>query len=54
MTGVRNILENITIGGLTLPNIYMRMRIEYQESFLCELYNEADGAVVLLGGEIHD
>ncbi len=51
---VKSVLENISIGGLCIPNIYTRMKIEYGNSFVCELYNEEKGAVVLLGGEIYD
>lgn len=51
---IKSVLENISIGGLCLPNIYTRMKIEYGKTFVCELYNEERGAVVLLGGEIDD
>ncbi|HIT90936.1 MAG TPA: histidine kinase [Candidatus Merdenecus merdavium] len=51
---VNRVLENITIGGLCIPNIYMRLKIEYGEKALFQLYNESTGTVVLLGGEIND
>lgn len=47
------ILEHISIGGLSIPNIYTRMRIAYGETFTFKLYNE-NGAVVMLGGEADD
>ncbi len=50
---VKDILENISIGGLCIPNIYTRMRIEYGDGFCFKMYND-NGAVVLLGGGIND
>lgn len=50
---VKDILENISIGGLCIPNIYTRMRIEYGDDFCFKMYND-NGAVVLLGGGIND
>lgn len=50
---VKDILENISIGGLCIPNIYTRMRIEYGADFCFKMYND-NGAVVLLGGGIND
>ena len=49
----KDILEHISIGGLSIPNIYTRMRIAYGEDFTFDLYNE-NGAVVMLGGETDD
>lgn len=53
-SNVKSVLENIEIGGLCLPNIYIRMKITYEESMIFELFNEERGAVVMLGGEIND
>lgn len=47
---VNHILEKMSIGGLCLPNIYIRLKILYEKTYVFELYNEQDGAVVLLGG----
>lgn len=49
---VRESLEQISIGGLCIPNIYMRLMICYDRNFECRLYNDEEGAVVLLGGEL--
>lgn len=51
---VRESLEQISIGGLCIPNIYMRLMICYDRNFECQLYNDEEGAVVLLGGEWND
>ncbi|MCI7383910.1 MAG: histidine kinase [Hungatella hathewayi] len=51
---VRENLEKISIGELCIPNIYMRLMICYDRNFVCRLYNDEEGAVVLLGGEWND
>lgn len=54
---VKEKMAEISIGGLCIPNIYMRLKICYDNDFTCELYNEEAGAVVLLGGRrlnVHD
>lgn len=53
-SNVKSVLENIEIGGLCLPNIYIRLKIAYEESMTFELFNDRIGAVVLIGGEIYD
>lgn len=53
-SNVKSVLEHIEIGGLCLPNIYIRMRIAYKESMIFELFNDKGGAVVIIGGEIRD
>ncbi len=50
---VRDVLENLTIGGLCIPNIYTRMKIDYGEDFCFKLFND-NGAVIVLGGRIDD
>lgn len=54
LDNIKEKLEQIFIGGLTIPNIYLRLKICYNDVFVCDLYNEKDGAVVLLGGMIVD
>ena len=49
---VRESLEQLSIGGHCIPNIYMRLMICYDRNFECRLYNDEEGAVVLLGGEL--
>lgn len=47
---VKDILNSISIGGLSIPNIYTRMKLTYGSEFTFELRNEKQGASVLLGG----
>lgn len=49
LSDAKEVLEHISIGGLSIPNIYTRMRLACNKEFVFELYNE-NGAVVLLGG----
>ena len=51
---VRNMLEDSKVGGLAIPNVYMRMLLCYEEGFVFRIGNDADGAVVVLGGELDD
>lgn len=46
-------LENLCIGGLCIPNIYTRMKIDYGEEFCFRIFND-NGAVIILGGGIDD
>ncbi len=50
---VKDVLENLSIGGLCIPNIYTRMKIDYGEGFCFKIFND-NGAVITLGGEIDD
>ena len=50
---VRDVLENLSIGGLCIPNIYTRMKIDYGEEFCFRIFND-NGAVIILGGGIDD
>lgn len=53
-SNVKSVLENIEIGGLCLANIYIRLKIAYEESMTFELFNDKRGAIVMIGGEIRD
>lgn len=54
LENVKEKLENIKIGGLCIPNIYMRLKISYGDSFICRMENDAWGAKVILGGRLDD
>lgn len=45
-------LEKIEIGGLSLPNIYMRLKLVYGDGMIFELRNDIYGATVIIGGVI--
>lgn len=47
---MRNTLEDSTVEGMGIWNIYMRMMICYENDFDFRLYNDEEGAVVLIGG----
>ena len=47
---VRDRLENSGVGGLGIANIYMRLMFCYEDRFVFRLYNDAEGAVVMIGG----
>lgn len=49
-TGVKDVLDSLSIGGLCIPNIYTRMKITYGKEFIFELRKEETGAAVLFGG----
>ncbi len=51
---VKDKLEDSKIGGLGIPNIYMRLMFCYEDNFIFRLYNDAEGAVVLIGGMLDD
>lgn len=54
LENVKEKLENIKIGGLCIPNIYMRLKICYGDSFICRMENDTWGAKVILGGNLDD
>ena len=47
----QNHLESGTVEGMGIWNIYMRMMICYENEFVFQLFNDGEGAVVLIGGE---
>ena len=47
---MRNNLEASTVEGMGIWNIYMRMMICYENDFIFQLYNDEEGAVVMIGG----
>ncbi len=49
---MKNTLKDIRIEGMGIWNIYMRMKICYVNNFEFRLYNDEDGAVVLIGGSL--
>lgn len=49
---VKDYMEGATIGGLTLPNIFMRLKLCYGEDFICTVENTGHGSKVTLGGGI--
>ena len=49
---MRNTLEDSTVEGMGIWNIYMRMMICYENDFVFRLYNDEEGAVVLIGGTL--
>lgn len=51
---VRDKLKDSKVGGLGISNIYMRLMICYENEFIFQLYNDAWGAVVLIGGSLND
>lgn len=51
---VKDKLEDSRIGGLGIPNIYMRLMFCYEDNFIFRLYNDSEGAVVLIGGMLDD
>lgn len=51
---VRAKLKDSKVEGLGIPNIYMRLVICYENDFVFRLYNDDEGAVVLIGGRLHD
>lgn len=51
---VRNKLKDSKVGGLGIPNIYMRLMICYENDFVFHLYNDEEGAAVLIGGSFND
>lgn len=51
---VRDKMEGSKVGGMGIPNIYMRLMFCYEDKFVFRLYNDADGAVVLIGGALDD
>lgn len=53
-SNVKRVLDNIEIGGLCLPNIYIRLKIAYEDAMTFEVSNANRGAVVIIGGIIHD
>lgn len=54
MENAKAALEKLEIGGLSILNIYMRLRLIYGEGMVFILRNDADGATVVLGGEIEN
>ena len=51
---MRDKLKDSRIGGLGIPNIYMRLMFCYEDNFIFRLYNDSEGAVVLIGGMLDD
>ena len=49
---MRNNLEASTVEGMGIWNIYMRMMICYENDFIFQLYNDEEGAVVMIGGTL--
>ncbi|WP_102050140.1 sensor histidine kinase [Pygmaiobacter massiliensis] len=54
LDSMRDRIQQCTIGGLSLPNIYMRLKLCYGDRFICEIRNTNHGSVVTLGGNIDD
>lgn len=51
---VRNKLEDSKVEGMGIWNIYMRLMICYDNNFVFRLYNDDEGAVVVIGGHLDD
>ncbi len=51
---VQDKLENSRVGGLGIANIYMRLMFCYEDDFVFRLFNDKEGAVVLIGGKLDD
>lgn len=45
-------MRKLSIGGLSLPNVYLRLLLCYKEKIIFQLNNTDKGAVVILGGQI--
>lgn len=45
----RNLLEHLSIGGLSIPNIYMRMKLAYGEEASFVIENLREGAKITIG-----
>lgn len=52
MSQMRNNLEEGAVEGMGIWNIYMRMMICYENDFVFELFNDEEGAVVMIGGAL--
>ena len=51
---VRSKLKDSKMEGMGIWNIYMRMMICYDNNFMFRLYNDEEGAVVVMGGYLDD
>lgn len=54
LENVKEKLEEIKIGGLCIPNIYMRLKLCYEDDFMFRMENDEWGAKVTLGGKLDD
>ena len=52
MSQMKNNLEEGTVEGMGIWNIYMRMVICYKNDFIFQLSNDKEGAVVMIGGTL--
>lgn len=52
MSQMKNNLEDSTVEGMGIWNIYMRMVICYENDFIFRLLNDEEGAVVMIGGTL--
>lgn len=44
----------LSINGMGMANIYLRLKLFYTDRFLFEITNEASGSLVRIGGKLHD
>lgn len=51
---IHNLLSHMAIGGLCIPNIYIRLFMIYEEDLIFEWKNLEQGASILLGGSYDD
>ncbi|MEG0617644.1 MAG: histidine kinase [Oscillospiraceae bacterium] len=54
LQNVKEKVEELSIGGLCLPNIFIRLKLLYKEQFVCQIENTDKGSRVTLGGTIDD
>ncbi len=45
-------MESLSFGGLSFPNVYLRLLLTYFDKAIFEVKNTASGASIILGGEI--
>ncbi len=45
-------MERLSFGGLSFPNVYLRLLLTYFDKAIFEVQNTASGASIILGGEI--
>lgn len=50
----KNTYTELSLGGMGIANIYLRMKLFYSDRFVFDITNESIGSVVKIGGKLHE